>query len=839
MQAVIWYCLKEDEIYFCLFEDAGEKVKEKNTLCDWKQMKNECNSSPKGIDLQIFITRTPGSQGSFEDFPSILVTGGGQRENQSVYSQPSILNQQNDNVQNLPQYIAIANSNVIENIELPFNSKEILNFITGLSSNRIKLKGCINFGSKLFDFVFHRSIRDLFRKLIAEDQFLRITIATNIPELSFLPWEVMCDTQPGILPQFLCHSSSIHLSRALHLFDRKEFKITKLGDDNEVHSLRILLVTANPDGKYLDFEAEERLLNFIIHDDPELKNVDFEVIHDANINLLRERLNEFRPHILHLSCHGYYNQEEDMGFVSLCSPNNYRQPDLVNSYRLATVIQEPKSIKIAVISTCYGAFQSKVSAFSGIAQCLHACEINDVVALQFPLFDKTGHAVLLNFYKYLLREQMTVEDSISQVRRYLFINGYVSPECFGLTLYQSNTTQYWPGGKFATRRSEREENDFIEIVNQFEMEKNKIINEKLTIEIDKIQQALIDLDEMTPHDLLLAYRIFDNIDLGLDTLREVKKADVLPSLFLQICHISKILCHTPHEKQLVETAIIIKIDKSDNTLKNEDNTESEILPNDFFTKNIDDVLSKAITVNGEDRVFIVLCNNEGKHIKTFIKNIRDVEAEISDTALIDKRWRKLCSLINDSGCAFCLPGDSRVKILVFGEQLLEYRRGLWRNADLRDLVKKSIEVANEVSIDEKLIVNILKKCIAASEIGRGSTFIIQLNDLILEKCHSYENIDEQQNELNLKKLTDFESKEYLDLIRGDNAIVVSKEGITLAFHAAIATFHSTYVEQIPGTGSRHLSAQKITKETDAIAIVVSEDGPITLFRKGLKLIRIL
>jgi len=25
------YCLREDEIYFCLFEDAGEKLKEKST----------------------------------------------------------------------------------------------------------------------------------------------------------------------------------------------------------------------------------------------------------------------------------------------------------------------------------------------------------------------------------------------------------------------------------------------------------------------------------------------------------------------------------------------------------------------------------------------------------------------------------------------------------------------------------------------------------------------------------------------------------------------------------------------------------------------------------------
>lgn len=40
-------------------------------------------------------------------------------------------------------------------------------------------------------------------------------------------------------------------------------------------------------------------------------------------------------------------------------------------------------------------------------------------------------------------------------------------------------------------------------------------------------------------------------------------------------------------------------------------------------------------------------------------------------------------------------------------------------------------------------------------------------------------------------------------------------------------------------GSRHLSAQKITKETDALAVVVSEDGPITVFKEGEVVDRVL
>jgi DNA integrity scanning protein DisA with diadenylate cyclase activity len=54
----------------------------------------------------------------------------------------------------------------------------------------------------------------------------------------------------------------------------------------------------------------------------------------------------------------------------------------------------------------------------------------------------------------------------------------------------------------------------------------------------------------------------------------------------------------------------------------------------------------------------------------------------------------------------------------------------------------------------------------------------------------------------------------------------------------MATDPTTQVISIPGTGSRHLSAQKVTKETDALAFVVSEDGPITVFLDGEVVFRV-
>jgi CHAT domain-containing protein len=226
----------------------------------------------------------------------------------------------------------------------------------------------------------------------------------------------------------------VHLIRSLRLFNRAEFAAAALGDKD---AIRVLLVTASPGGLgQIDTFKEERMLRFIIEESPNLGNVRLEVLHDATVQRLRDTLLRFKPHIVHMACHGGYNQEEDLGFVALVSPDDPSREDLVNSYRFATLIQEPETVQLVFVNTCFGALQGNLFAFSGIAQCLHAIGTPDVVALQFVLQDRTAHAIVLNFYRYLLREGLSVEDAVTTVRRHLFMNGYIFPESFGLMSVQ-------------------------------------------------------------------------------------------------------------------------------------------------------------------------------------------------------------------------------------------------------------------------------------------------------------------------------------------------------------------------------------------------------------------
>ncbi|MBD2213988.1 CHAT domain-containing protein [Nostoc linckia FACHB-104] len=806
-------------------------------------MNNKSNRNTEEVlDLQIFLTRSPGYQ-PFRDegLPSFVIAGEG-REPTARYRETVPSKQSKENSFYIEAgYIAIANSSVVEEVAFPFSAKVVLEMVNKLESNKAKLVECMEFGIKLFDFAIHGSIRDLFRELSNQGKILRLTISTSIPELAMLPWELMCDNKSGSFPQFLCFHPKLRFCRALHLFNRQEFIPKKpLGDDD----IRILFVTANPTTQYLDFSTEARLLDFVLHESPVLSDVKLDILSNASSNSLRERLLSFHPHILHLSCHGGYNREENFGFVTLASYKNPKQPDYVNSYRLASIIQEAKdSIQIAVISTCYGAFGGDNSTFSGVAQLLHAGGINDVIALNFQVMDSTSHAILANFYKYLLRHGFTVEESISQIRRFLFINGYRVPESFGLTLYQSNASLCRVEIEDPSLRYAADSKEFDKTLEKLEesLVRPSYLDSKISELLD-----LGDLKDLTKGlssvDIILAYKIFNNINIGIKLIKEIVSSNVDKDLFLKLTEVARILSQRRNERKSISTSLILKTDDSENSyFEKYKNNIVQFLGENFFDSDIKTLIEKALNVNGEDKTFVVLITDKKKKLyKAFVQDLGSLDSEaiqyIDDFGYT--RWNRVQFLIRESGCALILPGDSRVKILAKGEQLAEFRDGEWRFMDFKYYKLKINELAQLSSFDENVLLNAFQKCIAASELTRGLTLVIQLDGQgVLERCHP--GYIEDLLDLKEKTIMDCGNKEYLDRIAGDNAVILDRNGHTLAIKAAFAPQASTHVIPIPGTGTRHLSAQKMTKETKAIAFVVSEDGPITVFFQGETVFRVL
>ncbi len=740
-----------------------------------------------------------------------------------------------------PDFVAISNSEAVETIQLPFSPQSLNMFLSKISSNHVSLQECINFGGKLFDAVFFRSIRDQLRSLTSHGSKLRLTIATSVPELQILPWELLCDTQVGVLPRFLCLGQELRFSRSLRLFNRALFERQTLGGE----TLRILLVTASPSTlPLIDTQKEEEMLRFGLDETPALQGVDLHILHDATVNEFRKRLEHVKPHIVHICCHGGFKQLEGGGRIALCQDSSGTDPEMVEAFRFASLLREPNSVQLVFLNTCHGATQNPIATFTGVAECLHASGISAVVGLQFLLQDRTGHAISLNFYRHLLRDRLTVEESVTKIRQYLFFNNYLFSECFGLAFFQDNCSLAWRHQESEATDGEYSKPAYVEYVNAFEDRLKEKALEKLSTVFDQITGKYDDLNSLTVADFALVLNVFGDNEIWPDILKKIQKIGIPFPLFLRMAKLALVLCHSTHEREHLTTSLLLFAPADpDGYLREHELEISENLDSDFFWGEIKRVVGEAIKVNGTDRAFAALASENPLEIRyEHIRNLKALDNTLLETTHIvgDPKWKRVFAATAENGCAFILPDLARIKLVVGGELIAEYRQGKWTNSGLSSLEKVLPDLSSDTGIDLKLLFDVIQKAIVASDQGSGRTFIIQEKGGERPRlAPGYKNILEVDgsNELKMKNFVDFEPTEYLKLTEGDGAVVISSEGQTLAVNAKLSPTPDTQVNEIVSSGTRHLSAQKITKESGCVAVVVSDDGPVTVFFEGRPVFR--
>jgi hypothetical protein len=780
-------------------------------------------------DLQIYITRSPGpTPASFKQFPKIYAAA------RTAYGLRDIGEPEQDDVirestaSDPPRYIAIANSSAVQELVLPFSPREITDVTQRLESGNISIHDLVSFGSTLFNFVFTGTIRDLFRSLTSSgDVKIRVTIASALPELAVIPWELMCDAHLDYFPRFLCNQSNIFLNRSLRMYNRTDVNTSSFSDS----SLRILLVTANPiERASLDLDSEEGLLRFAINQAPAISNVELESIRDADVNKLDEKIKDFQPHIVHFAGHGGYDAESDLGYVVLCSQNRRPGYDPVNCFRFSSLMRLSDSLKLVFLNNCHGAHQGLISSQSGIAQSLSASDIPGVVSMKFAITDATAHAIVLNFYRLLLRENKPVEECVSLIRRYLFVNGYHPSESFGITYFQNNDSLIWRGGVPIDYPGA----DTMSFDTFYELWAKGASPDTLSgvkSEVDNIKGLLERAGKLSPVDVILASRIFDDVEMAFDILQRVTQAGIASGTFLKVCRAAVKLCQTPDEKELVQTSILVTQKKGEDLLLQ----SVAPLANEFLFGDPSLIVKEAKHVDGYDRSFSVVDEGANKYASGVV-NIKAVQPA---DALCNPQFAKLCTIVRESGCAFALPGKARVKLLVGAGQIAEYRYGVWRRCNFEKLAYDVRKLVPESEIAPSVLRAVINTCAVASDIGQGLAIIVSVNSLdgrdLMEKCSKrFKSVDEngKYDELKLKAVFDLEPKLYLRLTSGDGAILMTRFGKTIAINAHLPFAGRKSIEAIPGVGTRHLSAQAFSQEMDAIAFVVSVDGPVTVFKGG-------
>jgi hypothetical protein len=135
-----------------------------------------------------------------------------------------------------------------------------------------------------------------------------------------------------------------------------------------------------------------------------------------------------RPaHIFHFAGHGQFETEQSQtpgafeGKGSVVLEDEYGDADVCPADALAIQLRDA-GVRVAVLGACLTAQRDDTGAWSSVAESLLKAELGAVVAMQFPVLDKTGVAFAEKFYK-TLAIGLSIDEAMSAARVAVAVSG--------------------------------------------------------------------------------------------------------------------------------------------------------------------------------------------------------------------------------------------------------------------------------------------------------------------------------------------------------------------------------------------------------------------------------
>ncbi len=245
------------------------------------------------------------------------------------------------------------------------------------------------YGKRLYGFLFGDGVR--FRQFLEfNDDYrrsARLTLALHKDAASLwrLPWEYLCDDAG-----FLALSGRLLLSRT-------PLGLAALSPEPVEPPLRILVVVAAPDDQRpLDTEEEIRLIQEALAEAVSAGRVQVDYLDDATLPAIGDALRRLRPHVLHYTGHGAYDQAAGASFLALEDDEGRMKPAGIAD--LKPYLAANPDLRLALLSGCQTAQTSDVDAFAGVATGLLAEGAPAVLAMQSSILDPSAIELARAFY---------------------------------------------------------------------------------------------------------------------------------------------------------------------------------------------------------------------------------------------------------------------------------------------------------------------------------------------------------------------------------------------------------------------------------------------------------
>lgn len=306
---------------------------------------------------------------------------------------------------------------------LPFNETEVDNFVLRVGRQRLtarsyrsaQMEEAKRFGSQLFEALMTDSVRDVFRsaRTVADKAHkgLRLTLClTDAPELMDIPWEFLYQQ-----PRFLAQSIYSPVVRSLDL--------TEVPAPHPLNlPLKVVGMVSAPRGfDNLDVDREKAKLIDALEPLCAQGMVTIEWLENGTLRQLDDAISRHGEiNVFHYIGHGAYDRRAEGGILVL--EDNNGNPHEVTGEELGLLLQDERSLRLAVLNSCEGARSSHLDPFSGVASSLVQYGVPAVIGMQFEITDEAAIAFASRLYT-SLAQGFPVDAAVAQSRRSIFAAG--------------------------------------------------------------------------------------------------------------------------------------------------------------------------------------------------------------------------------------------------------------------------------------------------------------------------------------------------------------------------------------------------------------------------------
>lgn len=222
----------------------------------------------------------------------------------------------------------------------------------------------------------------------------------------------------------------------------------------------------------------------------------------------------------------------------------------------------------------------------------------------------------------------------------------------------------------------------------------------------------------------------------------------------------------------------------------------------------------------------------------FLRGIHrlDVEMDTTGSDLTGAHYRLMAAISRRCDTVvFSIPrGGKQVRVFSDGRLVGRYVSGSWLPESKSSIDQVMARLAERKEYDLPLLRRLIRCAFRMSEQNLGAIFLLGDASMILARSDDSE-IQNVANIVNMP-VSELSDEELIAFAKEDGATVVDENGELRGCMVLLRPAADTQAQIGPGKGARHSSAAKMSAETDCIAITISQDGPITIYDGGQRVL---